>query len=187
MPAVPPTTSRLLVKRGGSSITRTIPRPVVLVDTREQQPIDFAPFSNWIGGARRATLPAGDYTVEGMEDLLMVERKSLADLIGTLTTQRNRFFRECEKLTEYKYRAILVEASYENIKSPYSSEWTDAHPNGISGSLDAVECKYGIQVIYTSQNRLLAAEKMASFLSKHFTYWHLERVGLGRVLQEGDL
>ena len=187
MPAVPPTTSRLLVKRNGSSITRSIPRPTVIVDTREQCPLDFSPFSNWIAGERRGTLPAGDYTVEGMEQLLVIERKSLADLIGTLTQARARFFRECEKLTEYPYRAILIEASYEDVKSPYASEWTNAHPNGIAGSLDAVECKYGIPVMYTSQNRQLATEKAASWMSKMFTYWHLENVGLGRVLQEGDL
>ena len=45
---VAPTTSRLIVKRRGHSITRKIPKPVVLVDTREQFPLSFAHFSNWI-------------------------------------------------------------------------------------------------------------------------------------------
>ena len=36
---------RLTVKRGGHSITRQIPKPVVLVDTREQLPFDFSRFS----------------------------------------------------------------------------------------------------------------------------------------------
>jgi hypothetical protein len=42
-------------------------------------------------------------------------------------------------------------------------------------------------VIYTSQYRPLATEKAGSWLSKHYTYWYLEKEGLGRVLQEGDL
>lgn len=187
--AVPPTTSRLLVKRGGSSITRSIPKPVVLVDTREQAPFGFERFANWIGGTRQATLPEGDYTVEGMESLLVLERKSLVDLIGTLMHHRPRFFRQCEKMAAYRWKAIIVEASYEDIKSPYthSAEFASAHPNGVAGSLDALEAKFGIPVIYTSRHKCLAEEKAASWLSKHFTYWHLEQVGLGRVLQEGDL
>ena len=77
--------------------------------------------------------------------------------------------------------------SYEDIKSPYDEEYTKAHPNAVSGLLDTLEVKFGIQVIYTSQFRPLAEEKAASWLSKHFTYWYLEENGFGRVLQEGDL
>jgi ERCC4-type nuclease len=185
---VQPTSSRLIVKRGGKAITGTIPKPAVLIDTREQLPFTFEGFGNWIASARRATLPTGDYSVEGMETLLTLERKSLFDLVGTLMHNRDRFFAECERMTEFKWKAILVEASYEDIKSPYTqSEFVKAHPNGVIGSLDAVEAKFGIPVIFTSQNRALAEEKAASWLSKHFTYWWLESNHLGRVLQEGDL
>jgi hypothetical protein len=62
-----------------------------------------------------------------------------------------------------------------------------AHPNAVSGTLDAIEARFGIPVLYTSQYRPLAEEKAASWLSKHFTYWYLEKEGLRRVLQEGDL
>lgn len=186
MCALPPTSSRLIVKRGGRSITREIPKPVVLVDTREQRPFSFARFPNWIAGERQATLPTGDYSVEGMEALVALERKSLNDLVGSLMNGRQRFLRECERLTEFRWRAILVEATYEEVKSPYP-EFTEAHPNGISGSLDALEVKFGIPVIYAGKSRVLAEEKTASWLSKIFTYWHLEARGLGRVLQEGDL
>jgi len=41
-------------------------------------------------------------------------------------------------------------------------------------------------VLYTSRNRDLAAEKAASWLSKHFTYWWLERNRHGRVLIDSD-
>lgn len=185
--AVAPTTSRLLVKRGGSSITGKIPKPIAIVDTREQLPLSFARFPNWIAGERRDTVPVGDYTVEGMEDLLALERKSLEDLVGTLTHSRERFIRMCEKLACLKYKAILVECTYEDVKSPYPGEFSSAHPNGISGSLDAIEARWGIPVIYTSRHRVLAEEKAASWLSKHWTYHYLETNNMGRCLQEGDL
>jgi ERCC4-type nuclease len=188
MNAVAPPTGRLLVKRGGHSITKQIPKPVVLVDSNEQMPFDFTAHANWIARTERKKLATGDYTVEGMERLLALERKSLTDLITTLMQRRARFFNECERLAKLRWRALLVEASYEDIKSHYDEALcTSAHPNAVSGSLDALEAKFGIPVIYTSRNRALAEEKAASWLSKHFTYWYLESKGLGRVLQEGDL
>jgi ERCC4-type nuclease len=185
---VPPPSGRLLVKRNGHSITRQIPKPIVLVDTRERYPFDFSRFPNWIAEEKRQALKAGDYSVEGMETLLILERKTLTDLITTVIQQRARFFKQCEKMTKYRWRAMLIEASYEDIKSPYSEEYnTSAHPNAVSGTLDALEARFGIPVIYTSRYRPLAEEKAASWLSKHFTYWYLEQNGFGRVLQEGDL
>jgi ERCC4-type nuclease len=185
--SVDPPAGRLIVKRKGYSITRKIPKPTILVDTREQTPLDFTRFSNWIGETKKHKLTIGDYSIEGMENILAIERKSLTDLITTLMQNRKRFFKLCEKLAKYRWRALLVEASYEEIKSPYDEEYTQAHPNAVSGSLDALEAKFGIPIIYASSYRHLAEEKAASWLSKHFTYWYLEEKGLGRVLQEGDL
>lgn len=185
---VSPPSSRLIVKRGGHSITRQIPRPIVLIDTREQMAFSFAQFPNWIAGEKRQKLPVGDYSIEGMQKLLIMERKSLSDLITTLMQNRSRFFEMCEKLSSYRWRTLLVEASYEDIKTWYDEDLnTSAHPNAVSGSLDALEAKFGVPVIYTSRYRPLAEEKAASWLSKHFTYWYLEKGGMGRVLQEGDL
>jgi ERCC4-type nuclease len=187
-PATPPS-GRLLVKRGGHSITRQIPKPVALVDTREKYPFDFSRFRNWISDTKSHALKVGDYSVEGMENLLVLERKTLTDLITTVIQERKRFFKQCEKMTKYRWRALLIEASYEAIKTPYDYDEynTLAHPNAVSGTLDALEASYGIPVIYTSRYRPLAEEKAASWLSKHFTYWYLESKGYGRVLQEGDL
>lgn len=185
---VAPTSSRLIVKRKGHTITRQIPKPVVLVDTREQTPFDFSRFPNWIAEEKRIKLNVGDYSIQDMETMLVIERKSLSDLITTLMQQRNRFIKLCEKMTQYRWRALFVEASYEDIKSPYDEDLnTLAHPNAISGTLDALEARFGIPVIYTSRYRPLAEEKAASWISKHFTYWYLETNGFGRALQEGDL
>ena len=111
---LPPTTARLLVKRDVHSLLRSagIPKPVVLVDTREQQPLPlFANHRNWISGERRAALKTGDYSVEGMEGLLALERKSLADLVDCTITSRKRFLTCCSRLARFRWKAILVEAS----------------------------------------------------------------------------
>lgn len=186
MSIVPPTKSRLIVRRNGRAITGTIPKPVVIVDTREQLPLSFDKFPNWIAGEKVATLKVADYSVEGMESIMAIERKSLPDLLGTLTHRRPEFFRMCEKLADFRWKAILIEATYEELKSPYTGTFSSSHPNGIVGTVDAVEAKFGIPIIYTSSNRALVEEKAASWLSKHYTYYHLETNGLGRVLQDDD-
>ena len=70
---VPPSQSRLRVIRDGHAVVRDwrIPKPVVLIDTREQEPYPLAEtHPNWIGSEERTVLQAGDYSVKGMENLL---------------------------------------------------------------------------------------------------------------------
>ena len=184
--------SRLRVMRGGRAVVREwkIPKPVALVDTREQTPFPLAAnHPIWFGGEQRVTLEAGDYSVEGMERLLALERKSMADAIQSTMAGRARFIRACERLAGYRWKAILIEATYEDLKSSYLLDGEiplEAHPNAVCGTLDAIEAKFGIPVIYASQVRELATEKAASWLSKHFTYWWLEQNGHRRLLVDTD-
>jgi ERCC4-type nuclease len=186
-----PGASRLRVMRDGHNIIRSarIPKPIVLVDTRERLPWPLhESHPNWIGGERRAALKTGDYTVEGMEGVLCLERKNLADVVACTVTNRRRFFAVCRRLARFPWKAILVEATLEDIKGGFESlEFpSDVHPNAVCGTLDAIEAKFGIPVIYASADRELATERAASWLSKHFTYWWLEQNGHGRVLIDSD-
>jgi ERCC4-type nuclease len=177
--------------RDGGNIIRSarIPKPVVLVDTREKDPFPlYTNHPNWIGGERRVALKTGDYTVEGMESLLCLERKNLADLVACTMTYRKRFLAACSRLAGFPWKAILVEATLEEIKGGFEQFDipSGVHPNVVCGTLDAIEAKFGIPVIYTSMVRDLATERAASWLSKHFTYWWLEQNGFGRVLIDSD-
>ncbi len=78
-PAIP-----VLAERGGTQL-RT-PRPVLLVDTREQNLFDFSRFEGWFAGIEKKALKLGDYSVAGLEDVCVVERKDLPDLIHTIAT-----------------------------------------------------------------------------------------------------
>lgn len=82
----------------------------------------------------------------------------------------------------------MIEASYEDIKHGWDTDEirSDVHPNAVCRLLDAIEAKFGIPVLLTSRNRELAGERAASWLSKHFTYWWLERNGHGRILIDVD-
>jgi len=99
----------------------------VLVDTREQLPYTFVGLkadARQGGGplavaTRRCTLPAGDYSIDGYARMVTVERKTLSDLIGTLTRGRRRFTDEMDRLREYDAAWIVVEAEL--------SEMMDGH------------------------------------------------------------
>jgi len=186
MPVVPPPKSRLMIQRNGNSLLKQVPKPIILIDTREVTPFTFAAYKNWISGEQVQTLHTGDYSVLGMENLISLERKKLPELAATLMSERARFLRECERLAGFRHKAILIEATYEDVNSDDSYPYSSMHPNAISGALDAIEARWGISIIYTSRTRELAERKAASWLSKAFTYTWLEQNGFGRILQDTD-
>jgi ERCC4-type nuclease len=115
----------------------------LLVDTREQLPMVFAeitadeetPDGKWrtpylfdavpadvtLGGGvwrvrtERLTLPSGDYSLDGYASQVAVERKSIADLFGTVGQGRERFIRELERLDEMTFAAVVVEREWSDV------------------------------------------------------------------------
>lgn len=98
----------------------------IVVDSREQRAYTF---ENMPPMARdRAKLlavpticcglPTGDYSIEGYENRVAVERKSLQDLYGTLGQGRERFEREFERLNVMDYAAVVIEATWQEIARP---------------------------------------------------------------------
>lgn len=103
---------------------QVVPFPaVVLVDSREQLPYSFAGLkadAKQGGGPllielKGATLQAGDYSLWQHADQVAVERKSKADLFGTIGQGRGRFERELQRLAGYAAAAIVVEAEWSEI------------------------------------------------------------------------
>lgn len=84
----------------------------IVVDTREQLPWTFEgqPVT-----MVRAKLPAGDYSVVGLEHRVAIERKSLDDWTGTVLRDRARFYRELELLRSYDFRCVIIEAGIREI------------------------------------------------------------------------
>jgi len=187
MATVAPTKSKLTIKRNGRSSTTLVPLPTVIVDTREQRPYTFEQFGNWVGAVEPSALKTADYSVQGYEDLIGVERKTLNDLVVSLMSSRQRFLAEMERLSAFRYKCLCIEATRTEVKSPYSfTKGVKAHPNGITGSLDAIAARYGITVHY-GDTRELSEEFVASFLNKAHALEWLEENGHGRYLQEGDI
>lgn len=122
---------------------KEIIKPVIVVDSREQNALPFAHFPT-----ERATLPTGDYTAKGIEQSFSVERKSIGDLIGSLTHDRDRFTRELDRLRGYAFRRLLVIGSRSEIEAHrYRSKAT---PAAILGSLWTFEVRFNVPVVFSS-------------------------------------
>jgi len=97
-------------------------RPVFLVDTREQTPWHFPGLPSWTGEpisqdqVKRATLATGDYSLQGLEDRIALERKSFDDLYGTLTFGRQRFLEEIDRAKCLDLFAVVVECRFEDLE-----------------------------------------------------------------------
>ena len=91
-----------------------------------------------------------DYTLEGMENLVALERKSIADVVACTVVSRQRFLAACARLSRFRWKAILIEATLEDVKGGFAQFAipSEVHPNAVCGTLDAIEAKFGIPITY---------------------------------------
>ena len=176
-PALP-----VIADRGGTEL-RT-PLPVAIVDTREQNPLSFRRFKGWFARIEYRALPLGDYSVVGMEDSCLVERKDLADLIQSFTTNRSVFIKRLRRMSCLPHSLLVVTAPLSEIKTEYP--YRAANPNLITQSLIAVLAGLRLPFICTETHEL-GEEIVASYLYQTFLYDWLEHHGHGRFLADGDL
>lgn len=136
---------------------------IIIIDSREQTPIEFQPEVK----TERGTLQSGDYSIKGLEHLFSVERKSIADLVGSLTSGRDRFERELHRLRGFRFRRLLIIGHRsELLAGKYRSK---ASPKSILSSLNAFEIRYNIPVVFA--NEMAAAE-----LINRWAYWFAREI-----------
>ena len=88
----------------------------------------------------RKGLALGDYSIEGHEDAVAIERKSLDDLDQSLPRRVN-FVGRLERMNERKFAAVVIEATWLQIASepPYRSRM---NPLSVVRSLFAWTVRY---------------------------------------------
>lgn len=102
---------------------------ILLCDSREQSPLDFSG-QEGIDKVEDIGLPFGDYTamIDGHQVPVCFERKSIADLWGTMTSGYERFRREIQKAKDVGHKLILItEGTYSDVargfdRSEFSGE-----------------------------------------------------------------
>jgi ERCC4-type nuclease len=184
MTAVPvePPALPVVAERGGTQLRA--PRPVVIVDTREQNPFSFNRFHGWFSGVEKRALAIGDYSVGGLEDICVVERKDLNDLVRSFTADRSVFVERLSQMSKFPHPLLVVTAPLSQVKSRY--EHSPADPNQITQSLIAALAGPGVPFLCV-ENHELGEEIVASFLYQVHLYHWLEMQGFGRRLSSDDL
>ena len=148
---------------------------LILIDTREQLPLEFPGFLT-----SSATLATGDYSCVcdsvDLRGVVAIERKSVSDLLGCIGQQRERFERELSRLSEIRFRAIVIEGTLADVITATAGR--QLTPNQVTGSVLAWVFKYGVPVIFAG-NRALASMAVVTLL-RHAARYHLaERTGCG--------
>ena len=143
-------------------MSRSDPPPTVLVDTREQEPYSF---DARVVAVERRALPAGDYSVAGMETSVAVERKSLDDFVSTVIHGRERFRNELRKLAGYSAACVVVEAGLLDVLlHRYRG---DAHPNAVLGNALSIILDFRIPVFFCSNRQAACQFVQAHLLAAH--------------------
>ena len=123
----------------------------VIVDTREQAPFHFLnidPFS-LVFLTTNVALQTGDYSISGMEDRVTVERKSISDLLGSITSGRDRFEREFERMSAMArhplggFAAVVIEGELSEVLR-YAQDKTRISVDSILGTIQAWTIRYGV-------------------------------------------
>ncbi|HUT89758.1 MAG TPA: ERCC4 domain-containing protein [Thermoguttaceae bacterium] len=148
----------------------------IVVDSREQLPYEFSGMTGSNGEplliVPLATkgLPNGDYSIEGMEDQIAIERKTLSDLYGSVTWGRARFEREIVRLAELPgFAAVVIEATWAEIMAPaeHWPEWVNqTDPRSIEGTIVAWSIRYSRVHWWACGSRRGAERRTFSILRK---------------------
>lgn len=153
----------------------------VLVDQQEGRPYKFRDLRADAREGRRplrvATrtvhLKTGDYSLEGMEDRVSVERKSLADLYGTLGGARERFERELARLQQMECATVVIEASWPQILLD-PPEFSRLNPKTVHRSIIAWQQEFPRVHWWAAGDRRLAEVTTLRILQR---FWGRQQAG----------
>jgi ERCC4-type nuclease len=123
-----------------------------VVDTRERNRLDFSRFEGWFAGVETRALELGDYSIAGLEDRCVVERKDLPDLICSFTAERPVFVHRLRLMSEYSHRLLVITTALSQVKSlqPYGG----GSPNRLTQSPIAVLAGLKIPFLCTESHEL---------------------------------
>lgn len=130
----------------------------VLVDTREKKPWAF-PLDGF--AVQRRTLTTGDYSLDGYEDVVSIERKSLGDLVQTVIVNWIRFRKELYRLAGMDHAIIAAECSLSDIAARrYEME---VEPARVMARLHEIVIDHGIPVMFWG-DAVFAEQQAAAWL-----------------------
>ena len=132
----------------------------VVIDSREQRPYQFP--NSLVKG-----LPTGDYSIEGLEDRVTVERKEKSDCYSSLGARRRRFKKELERMAGFDYAAIVIECSLADFLTP--PPFSRLSPKAAINTLISWSVQHGVHIWFAG-DRNLARGVTYKILEKYFKH-----------------
>ena len=118
----------------------------IIQDTREKKPWTFQA-TGGVNEVKVLKLDTGDYSILGMEEKFMVERKASVDeLFMNLGVQWERFEREMERAKPYKYKYLVIEATMRDVYR--GSRYSKMSGRFIMARLMHLQLNYGVHVVF---------------------------------------
>jgi hypothetical protein len=142
----------------------------IIVDTREQQPWTF---DNYAKAHKK--LDTGDYSIEGLEHILTIERKKSSSEFATNIVE-SRFKDVVMRLSQFKYSFLLLEFDVEDLLIyPIGSTvpkrmWDKVKitPSFLIKHIIELQLNHNIKVMFCGN--AANAEKIAEFIFKKIHY-----------------
>jgi ERCC4-type nuclease len=96
-----------------------IQKPTLIIDTREKNAWDFEG-DDAFAEVVYEKLDGGDYSIRGMEHIIVIERKATVDeLFMNFTKDKKRIAAEFERLNGHKFKILMVEETCDDIMNPH--------------------------------------------------------------------
>ena len=121
----------------------------LVIDSREQTPLKFSRCKS-INEKLIKKLDVGDYSVEGYEDEICIERKGVLDLFGTLGKGHARFKKELERAKDLKFFGLVIEETYGNVRNKTFKDAFRSKMRGyvITKLIHTLQIKYNVHVMF---------------------------------------
>jgi ERCC4-type nuclease len=142
---------------------------IIVIDKREKKPFKFP--KDII--TEKQTILTGDYTIKGFEDKICIERKSKQDCYNSLSSGRDRFRLEYERMCSMDRALVIIESSFSDfmiapsyylkgkeIKSKFS-------PSSAINTLISWYLDYNIPFIFSDSHKMSMGFTLR-FLEKAF-------------------
>lgn len=156
-------------------------KPTIIIDTREQLPY-FGEPAKWPGAHFILKgLATGDYSIQGFETSVTIERKSMPDFHNSMFSGHRRFAKELVRLSQMERAFVVVEgempefyaAGGDNIEAILKNPDTTALVRRNRNILISTFCHYGVPFLFLG-NREEAEHWTFNYLVK---YHELKRIG----------
>ena len=145
----------------------------IIIDSREQAAYTFANIKPDPPEVIYKALESGDYSIEGYEDKVGIERKTLADAFQSFGRNRKRFEREFERLSKFEYAALVIEAGLGDIFK-YPPAHSQMNPKAVFHTLISWSVYYRV-FVWPAPDRIFG-EKLTYYLLEKWWKKNVEQI-----------